>query len=120
MNDDNLLIVCRSCGRKVLMHNMKPDASGENMICFDCAKKQGVASERLASLQKPESARPKSTITEKMIKYICTACKYKFSRKESRGVDKCPYCGKNSIVLDSDTGAEKLLKESTNKKFETW
>ncbi|MGV8140819.1 MAG: hypothetical protein ACP5NW_00085, partial [Candidatus Woesearchaeota archaeon] len=94
MTSENLLIVCRSCGRKVLMHNMRPDSSGENMICMDCYNRvspaktmsisEAAAEQVQKSVKKPERA-------EKMIKYICTSCKYKFSRKETQQVSKCPY-----------------------------
>jgi DNA-directed RNA polymerase subunit RPC12/RpoP len=123
MTSENLLIVCRSCGRKVLMHNMRPDSIGENMICIDCYKRnspgktmsisEAAAAQTMKSTKKPEK-------TDKMRKYICTSCKYKFSRKENQEVNKCPYCGKMSIVLDSGLGADKLLKDSMDRKFEAW
>lgn len=40
MDEDNLLIICRTCGRKVLMHNMRPDDDGEHMICNECWKRK--------------------------------------------------------------------------------
>ena len=55
-----------------------------------------------------------------MNKYICTNCKYKFSRKKSREVENCPYCGKNTIIVDNQLGADKLIQDSTDKKFDTW
>jgi DNA-directed RNA polymerase subunit RPC12/RpoP len=124
MDDENLLIVCRSCGRKILMHNMRPDSTGENMICVDCYKRNSPSktmsiSEKAAELT-PKPLKKTSEKSEPMMKYICTSCKYKFSRKQSQEVTKCPYCGKNTIVLDNQLGADKLLKESNDKKFETW
>jgi DNA-directed RNA polymerase subunit RPC12/RpoP len=122
MDSENLLIVCRTCGRKVLMHNMRPDSNGENMVCNDCYKRGSAnaptqsISEKAAELQKPA----KKISTEKMIKYLGTGCKYKFSRKTTQEVSKCPYCGKNSIVLDNALGADKILNEASNKKFEGW
>jgi len=124
MDSENLLIVCRSCGRKVLMHNMRPDGTGENMVCTDCYKRNSpTKTMSISEAAAEQTSRPvKKTVekSEAMIKYICTSCKYKFSRKKSQEVTKCPYCGKNSIVLDSGLGADKLLKESDNKRFETW
>jgi DNA-directed RNA polymerase subunit RPC12/RpoP len=73
-----------------------------------------------AAEQSSKSVRKTVERTEPMIKYICTNCKYKFSRKQSQDVSKCPYCGKNAIVVDNQLGADKLLKESENKRFETW
>jgi len=124
MTSENLLIVCRSCGRKVLMHNMRPDSTGENMICVDCYKRNSptktMSISEAAAEQTIKLAPKKPERTEKMNKYICTACKYKFSRKETQEVRKCPYCGKNSIVLDSGLGADKLLKDSQDRRFENW
>jgi DNA-directed RNA polymerase subunit RPC12/RpoP len=122
MDNENLLIVCRSCGRKTLMHNMRQD--GDNMVCMDCYKRNSPnktmsISEKAAEL----NAKPVKKTTEKsepMTKYICTSCKYKFSRKQSQEVTKCPYCGKDNIVLDSGLGADKLLKDSQDRKFENW
>jgi DNA-directed RNA polymerase subunit RPC12/RpoP len=123
MTSENLLIVCRSCGRKVLMHNMRPDSTGENMICVDCYRRNSPAktmsiSEAAAEQTPKPVKRPERT--EKMVKYICTACKYKFSRKETQEVNKCPYCEKNAIVVDSGLGADKLLKDSMERRFENW
>ena len=127
MDDDNLLIICRACGRKVLMHNMRPDDDGEHMICNDCWKrKSGVKGATSIFGSKEVSNTPyeppkhAKTVekSEKMIKYICTSCKYKFSRKSSQDVHKCPYCGKEGIVVDSQLGAENLLKSSQDKRFE--
>jgi len=123
--DENLLIVCRSCGRKVLMHNMRPDGTGENMICLDCYKRNapvhgGTATISEVAAEHKPLAKKVSEKSEKMIKYICTSCRYKFSRKASQDVSKCPYCGKTNIVVDSALGADKLLNESMDKRFETW
>jgi DNA-directed RNA polymerase subunit RPC12/RpoP len=123
MTSENLLIVCRSCGRKILMHNMRPDSTGENMICMDCYKRSSpsktMSISEVAAEQAPKIVK-KSEKTEKMVKYICTACKYKFSRKENQEVAKCPYCSKNAIIVDSGLGADKLLKDSQEKRFENW
>ncbi len=131
MDNDNLLIICRSCGRKTLMHNMREDTDKENMICIDCYKKKAPASKSTLGIfgkkivenspyDSPAAKKEKAPIKERMIKYICTNCKYKFSRKESQQVEKCPYCGKMTIIQDNALGAEKILKESTDKRFEKW
>ena len=132
---DELSIVCRHCGRSVLMHNMTKDKTGINMICLDCAKKEraAMAPEKTTSIistmkrraidNEPyaPAKRSKAATTEKsekMIKYLCTNCKYKFSRKASQSVEKCPYCSKHTIVVDNALGADKLLKDSMDKRFE--
>ncbi|HYD03878.1 MAG TPA: hypothetical protein VEC16_06300 [Alphaproteobacteria bacterium] len=122
MSSDNLLIVCRSCGRKVLMHNMRPDSTGENMVCIDCYKKNNSSRTVSISEAAAEVSRPakKPVSNERMIKYICTGCKYKFQKKESVPVNKCPYCGKTSIVQDNELGADKLLHDSLDKRFDQW
>jgi len=127
MDEDNLLIICRTCGRKVLMHNMRPDDDGEHMICNDCWKRKagarGAGSVLGAKVVENTPYVPSKNVSkveksEKMIKYICTSCRYKFQRKASQAVEKCPYCGKESVVVDSQLGAEKLIKESDNKRFD--
>jgi DNA-directed RNA polymerase subunit RPC12/RpoP len=124
MDTENLLIVCRSCGRKVLMHNMRPDGTGENMICVDCYKRNSPAKtmsiKEAAAEQTSQGTRKVVERKEPMMKYLCTNCKYKFSRKQSQEVGKCPYCGKTSIVTDNQLGADKLLNDSADKRFETW
>lgn len=122
MDNDNLLIICRSCGRKTLMHNMRPSADGENMICVDCAKK-GVSLKSEVPLSKAASelnsrSKENKFKSEKMIRYLCTNCKYKFSRKESQHVEKCPYCGRTTIVHDDQLNADKIIKESQDKKYD--
>jgi protein-arginine kinase activator protein McsA len=129
MDDENLLIICRACGRKVLMHNMRPDDDGEHMICNDCWKrKQGAKGASSSNVfgkkdventpYQPQKSTMKAQKSEKLIKYVCTSCKYKFSRKASQQVEKCPYCSKESVVLDSAMGADKLIKDSQDKRFE--
>jgi predicted RNA-binding Zn-ribbon protein involved in translation (DUF1610 family) len=122
--DENLLIVCRGCGRKMLMHNMRPDSTGDNMICMDCYKRSSAVKGATATISEVAAQRKpvKKTTekSEKMARYICTSCRYKFSRKASQEVSKCPYCGKTTIVTDNQLGADKLLNDSLDKKFETW
>ena len=128
MESDNVLIICRACGRNVLMHNMRPDADGEHMICLNCYKKQAGVKSATSIFGKKEigntpyeyakSKSAKAPKSEKMVKYICTSCKYKFSRKESQEVIKCPYCGKERVVFDSALGADKILHEAEDKRFD--
>jgi predicted RNA-binding Zn-ribbon protein involved in translation (DUF1610 family) len=127
MDEDNMLIICRVCGRKVLMHNMRPDDDGEHMICNDCWKKKSGVKSAVSpfgkkavenSAYEPPKSKAKVEKSEKMVHYICTACRYKFSRKTSQEIHKCPYCGKEKIVVDSALGADKLLNDSMDKKFD--
>jgi DNA-directed RNA polymerase subunit RPC12/RpoP len=103
---------------------MRPDGTGENMICMDCYKRNSPSKTMSISEAAAEQSQKlvKKTVERKepMVKYLCTSCKYKFSRKESQTVGKCPYCGKSTIVLDNELGADKLLKDSVDKRFEGW
>jgi predicted RNA-binding Zn-ribbon protein involved in translation (DUF1610 family) len=97
------------------------------MICTDCYKRKAGVKSVTSVLGKKEVANTPYTPTrqakkvaksEKTIRYICTSCKYKFQRKESQEVGKCPYCGKSMIVLDSQLGADNIIKESSDKKYD--
>ena len=102
---------------------MRPDGTSENMICVDCYKRSSPSKTMSISEAAAAQSKPVKKVTEKtepMLKYICTGCKYKFSRKQSQEVSKCPYCGKNNIVLDTGLGADKLLQASQDRKFENW
>jgi len=97
---------------------MRPADDGEHMICLDCAKKGASMRTETTLSEKAKETEPfsgprkkkETTKSEKMFKYICTNCKYKFSRKESQPAEKCPYCGKQTIVHDDQLGAEKLIR----------
>ena len=41
--------------------------------------------------------------------YVCTACNWKFSRAEP--LVNCPYCGKEKVIANKNSGAEELLQE---------
>lgn len=113
---------------------MRHDKDGEHMICVDCYRKQHGLSNTSGSSNaifgKSELSNSPYVVTvkkssksdkpEKPTKYICTSCKYKFSKSPSKHVEKCPYCASRDIVVDDQLGADKLIKSSMNKKFETW
>ncbi len=128
MDQDNMLIICRVCGRKTLMHNMRPDKDGEHMICVDCYRKQNGVSSTVKNIfgsapvgstaTAPVAKKSKGNEKEKTHRYVCPNCKYSFTRKASQPAEKCPYCGNTDLIMDEGIAADKLIKESTDKKYE--
>ncbi|MBU0756725.1 MAG: hypothetical protein KKF44_01550 [Nanoarchaeota archaeon] len=46
------------------------------------------------------------------INYVCTKCKYKFSRSQETAFKLCPYCGaQGSIGVDTQDSASRILNE---------
>jgi len=44
--------------------------------------------------------------------YVCSNCKYKFSRKADRALKRCPYCSKEGTVKENTADfASKLVDE---------
>lgn len=117
MNKDQLWIVCRSCGRRVLMHDMFPDNTGKNQICKECHRKNSPLRPLANTAFKPTN-KPQDKKSDPMIKYICNNCKYKFSRARSKEVEVCPYCSKKNITAIDDMGANRLISESSEKRFD--
>ena len=50
-----------------------------------------------------------STPVSERKKYKCAACNWKFSRNFTPKL--CPYCGKESVVIDVPKNADDLLRE---------
>ncbi|MBN2368802.1 hypothetical protein JXC34_07300 [Candidatus Woesearchaeota archaeon] len=45
-------------------------------------------------------------------RYVCSNCKYEFTRKSSAEVSRCPYCAKqNSVRVKSNNYASEVLDE---------
>jgi Zn finger protein HypA/HybF involved in hydrogenase expression len=42
-------------------------------------------------------------------KYNCRSCTWKFTSQFRPNL--CPYCGKNTVALDTSRGAEDLIRE---------
>ena len=56
-----------------------------------------------------------------MVTFLCTVCKYKFtpkSKTRTRAPVNCPACSREGTMMDIDTSAEALLRESTNKEYD--
>ncbi|MEM4755824.1 MAG: hypothetical protein QW594_01700 [Candidatus Woesearchaeota archaeon] len=107
MDKDTMMVVCRLCNRKVQMHHLVPSADGDYMVCQSCAKKQPVK-KQVPVAKKPVSLASSKQITEKLVRYHCPNCDYRFVRKSSQQVTKCPYCDKAGVELD-DLDADSLL-----------
>jgi len=44
--------------------------------------------------------------------YVCSNCKYKFSRKAERVLTRCPYCSKEGTISENTADfASKLVDE---------
>jgi transposase-like protein len=53
------------------------------------------------------------------IHYKCQKCGYKFSRnKEAEYKKVCPYCGRDSVIVDAKSDAHAILSDATNKRYE--
>ena len=47
--------------------------------------------------------------------YVCNNCNYKFSRKATSKIIRCPYCAKeNTVIENTKDFASKLLDEVSN------
>jgi len=109
MNNDETLIRCKRCGKKVMVRNMVYDTDS-SLICKDCNIKSNALSRMgLRAPQKDSSSIPKAVEKEK---YICTSCNYKFQREKGISFNKlCPFCGKNKVEVYSKHSASSILDE---------
>lgn len=110
MEDPNLPVICRECGRTVEVRNIHFDENNKRYICTTCfnAAKNLTELKTIKKDSKVEESKPSSV---KKINYQCTVCKYKFSRPIGKPPHDCPYCGKK-VLETRDQAAEKLLDEA--------
>ncbi len=105
MENQNILIMCRKCGRKSPVSQMRYDSNGKDLICINCLGQRKIESPSIGKSVKKEGG--------ETMKYFCPNCKYRFSRKKEVGFPGvCPFCGKSGVDKDSATSADSLLKES--------
>lgn len=110
MENQNILIMCRRCGKKNPVKDMKFDANGKDLICAVCAKGS------ISTVKSVPKATTSTVNKPVMVKYSCTSCKYKFSRKKEIGMPNvCPFCGKPSVQKDQLTSADNLLDAVSDK-----
>lgn len=106
MENQNILIMCRKCGRKSPVAKMRYDVNGKDLICIDCLGQRKVEGPQIKGVQKSGG---------ESVRYFCQNCKYRFSRKKEVGIPKvCPFCGKAAVEKDSASSADSLLKDSDN------
>ena len=101
---------CNKCGREYETPEIR-FSGGSKLECVYCLGiKQGGEKPGQEKEEKPK---------EKMIEYLCTSCNYSFKRKRSADISRCPYCSKeNTLTLKSSQSANKLLRESLDRKYD--
>lgn len=110
IEDPNLPVICRSCGRTVAVKNIHFDESNKQYICTTCFNASKNSREIKAMPKEEKTEEPKASSGDK-INYQCAHCKYKFSRPKEKVPHNCPYCG-NKVLEMTDDSAEKLLYEA--------
>jgi DNA-directed RNA polymerase subunit RPC12/RpoP len=117
---ENQGVICRGCGRKVKVEDVKYDSLKKAYVCGSCQLK-----EHPSPMGKPkpaESTKPgifkdsKASDKEIIVKYTCPDCKYKFSRKKGKEATACPYCGGKKIE-EVTNDASKILADSDKYAF---
>jgi DNA-directed RNA polymerase subunit RPC12/RpoP len=113
---DDIMVICKKCGNKAPVSQMKMDYDEKLVICPECiknkkihkeiekevfhkgeedpAKTEKIQSSGLVFAKKPETQeQPSSKMAHK-----CTSCGYKFKiDPETRTPKYCPYC--NSKIM---------------------
>lgn len=97
---------CGICNIKSEISEMKYHKSGEYLLCTACHEKQSPG--RKMVVEKPSS----SSKGVGKIGYMCKNCSYSFSRARDHKFDVCPYCGKNTVSLVDNGGAQNFIDES--------
>ncbi len=117
--DNNLPVVCRACNRKVKMDQVKFDEKRRAYVCMTCFNSTHKTMPEIRKTNpttlKTEAENLKA-VKESMVKYMCSSCKYHFSRKKDKPVTSCPYCGGNKIQILGDT-ATKILEDADRYDF---
>ena len=116
MDDPNLPVICRSCGRTVRAETVKFDDVNNVYVCTNCYNASHSSSDVKPVLRKaePTIASPKQygKLSADKINYQCVKCGFAFSRAKDKQPSSCPYCG-NKILEIRDTAASRLIDEST-------
>lgn len=106
---------CIKCNKKMNYGEMRA-IPGQGYMCIDCFKNpEGkMFSEKTEKIETPQSIKvniEKPKTDSEQINYVCEKCKYKFSRKASLKIDKCPYCGGKNFHERSLDSTDRLVKE---------
>ena len=110
---------CSTCRSKVSQEQIKFDFSGVNLVCDSCfSKKQGFEQKRrtgrIDDTSIIEERRFLKRAQEDSINYQCLDCKYKFSRKKSFNICKCPYCSGAKVAQVYHDQAKQILNSITD------
>ncbi len=102
MFNEEVMVLCRKCGRQVESSKMKLDVDEKMVICFDCiknkkikpaAKQPQLTQEEHEHVLKIRPELPEEKISKAL--YTCRSCSYNFRyNKETKIPRNCPYCGK--------------------------
>jgi DNA-directed RNA polymerase subunit RPC12/RpoP len=103
---------CFKCGKEYETSDVRFTAA-DKLTCVYCL---GVKKREILPVhEKKTEDKPK----EEMIEYQCGACNYSFKRKKGFLVSTCPYCNKEGhLVVKKSQDANKLINESTDKKYD--
>lgn len=115
--NDGIMMKCGRCLQNVPLSEMKYAADGKTLVCLTC--RGAAVKERLAP-RLPSGAKPApktrppgydASPGQKATKYACTSCGFTFSRASLKP-QRCPYCAKETVILQDAISSAKLLDES--------
>ena len=52
-----------------------------------------------------------------MARFKCSSCGYRFAKQDGKAT-LCPYCGKASVVADSQNEAQKIVDEAVHRQYD--
>ena len=95
---EEIMIICRKCGNKVLSSSLKLDLDEKLMICSDCVKNKKIQKEIKEEVFHKKEENIETKEEKYKIVHKCTSCSYKFKiDPETKIPRNCPYC--NARVL---------------------
>ena len=102
---------CNTCGNRSLMSDMRYSRHSDSLVCLHCFEAQKSGGVRGALRAAKKRAEPKQE--DQFLKYKCSACGYRFSRKQSVDFGSvCPYCSRETAARISGNEAQQLIRES--------
>jgi len=95
----DVMVLCKKCGNKVLSSSLKLDLDEKLMICPDCIKNKKIHKEIKEEVFHNKEEKPSTDEEPKTkVAHKCTSCGYKFKIDiETKIPRNCPYC--NARVL---------------------
>lgn len=102
-DNSDIVMKCSRCPNSAPISEMRYAKDGKSLLCPACS---GVK-------PAPVTTTPKRTelkLNGPATKYKCTACSFTFIRSTLKP-NKCPYCGKESVVKMSEISSHHLLNE---------